>query len=170
VPASSCASGDDLGVAGPNAERIAIADTETVIPGLFDLHAHYAVELFGAGRKDETPAYPSLFLANGVTATFPAGEMDPNVMHDLRVRIENGQEPGPRLLNSGPYGLRLRVSVARRVERAGNPRRSCRAYGTNLRSRSISCWAKYVYSSAVVCTCCAMFAPEPCPPSITSKK
>jgi imidazolonepropionase-like amidohydrolase len=29
--------------------------------------------------------------------------MDPNVMHDLRVRIENGAEPGPRLLNSGPY-------------------------------------------------------------------
>lgn len=38
-----------------------------------------------------------------MTATFPAGEMDPNVMHDLRVRIENGREPGPRLLNSGPY-------------------------------------------------------------------
>jgi imidazolonepropionase-like amidohydrolase len=29
--------------------------------------------------------------------------MDPNAMHDLRVRIENGQQPGPRLLNSGPY-------------------------------------------------------------------
>jgi imidazolonepropionase-like amidohydrolase len=95
--------GGDLSVAAPNAERIALADTETVIPGMFDLHAHYAVELFGAGRKDETAAYPSLFLANGVTATFPAGEMDPNVMHDLRVRIENDSEPGPRLLNSGPY-------------------------------------------------------------------
>ena len=70
---------------------------------MFDLHAHYAIELFNAGRKDETVAYPSLFLANGVTATFPAGEMDPNAMHDLRVRIENGLEPGPRLLNSGPY-------------------------------------------------------------------
>lgn len=95
--------GGDMSIAAPNAERIALADTETAIPGLFDLHAHYAVELFGAGRKDETAAYPSLFLANGVTSTFPAGEMDPNVMHDLRVRIENGVEPGPRLLNSGPY-------------------------------------------------------------------
>jgi len=95
--------GGDLSIAAADAERIALADTETVIPGLFDLHAHYAVELFNAGRKDETVAYPSLFLANGVTSTFPAGEMDPNVMHDLRVRIENGVEPGPRLLNSGPY-------------------------------------------------------------------
>src|SRR5215470_8766880 len=95
--------GGDLSIAAQNAERVQLADTETVIPGLFDLHAHYAVELFGAGRKDETVAYPSLFLANGVTSTFPAGEMDPNAMHDLRVRIENGQQPGPRLLNSGPY-------------------------------------------------------------------
>jgi imidazolonepropionase-like amidohydrolase len=95
--------GGDLTIAAPNAERVTLADTETVLPGFFDLHAHYAIELFGAGRKDETAAYPALFLANGVTATFPAGEMDPKVMHDLRVRIENGAEPGPRLLNSGPY-------------------------------------------------------------------
>ncbi|HEX3865602.1 MAG TPA: amidohydrolase family protein [Gemmatimonadaceae bacterium] len=95
--------GGDLSIAAPNAEHVTVADSETVIPGLFDLHAHYAMELFNAGRKDETAAYPSLFLANGVTATFPAGEMDPNAMHDLRVRIENGVEPGPRLLNSGPY-------------------------------------------------------------------
>lgn len=95
--------GGDLSVAAFDAERIQVADTETVIPGLFDLHAHYAMELFGAGRKDETVAYPSLFLANGVTATFPAGEMDPDAMRALRIRIENGQEPGPRLLNSGPY-------------------------------------------------------------------
>jgi imidazolonepropionase-like amidohydrolase len=73
------------------------------MPGMFDLHAHYAIELFGAGRKDETVAYPSLFLANGVTSTFPAGEMDPDAMRELRVRVENGVEPGPRLLNSGPY-------------------------------------------------------------------
>jgi imidazolonepropionase-like amidohydrolase len=95
--------GGDVSIAAPNAERIALADSETVIPGFVDLHAHYAVELFDAGRKDETAAYPSLFLANGVTTTVPAGEMDPNVMRELRIRIENGVEPGPRLLNSGPY-------------------------------------------------------------------
>lgn len=95
--------GGDLSLAAPDAQRVAVADTETILPGLFDLHAHYAVELFNAGRKDETAAYPALFLANGVTSTFPAGEMDPVAMHDLRVRIENGAQPGPRLLNSGPY-------------------------------------------------------------------
>jgi len=95
--------GGDLSIAAADAERVQLADTETVIPGLFDLHAHYAMDLFNAGRKDETAAYPSLFLANGVTSTFPAGEMDPNAMRALRIRIENGETPGPRLLNSGPY-------------------------------------------------------------------
>lgn len=95
--------GGDPSLAAPDAERVQLADSETVIPGLFDLHAHYAMELFGAGRKDETVAYPALFLANGVTSTFPAGEMDPDAMHALRIRIENGEQVGPRLLNSGPY-------------------------------------------------------------------
>lgn len=95
--------GGDLGVATAGAVRFQLADDQTIIPGLIDLHAHYAVELFGAGRKDETTAYPSLFLANGVTATFPAGEMDPDAMRALRMRIDAGEQPGPRLLNSGPY-------------------------------------------------------------------
>lgn len=95
--------GGDLSIAAPDAVRIALADSETVIPGLFDLHAHYAMDLFGAGRRDETRAYPSLFLANGVTSTWPAGEMDPDAMRALRIRIDRGEVPGPRLLNSGPY-------------------------------------------------------------------
>ena len=50
--------GGDLSIAAQDAQRVVVADTETVIPGLFDLHAHYAIELFNAGRKDETVAYP----------------------------------------------------------------------------------------------------------------
>ena len=95
--------GGDLSIATPDAEHVTLADSETVIPGLFDLHAHYAMDLFGAGRKDETAAYPSLFLANGVTSTWPAGEMNPDSMRALRIRIDRGEVPGPRLLNSGPY-------------------------------------------------------------------
>jgi len=95
--------GGDLSIAAPGADTIRVADSETIIPGLFDLHAHYAVDLFGKGRIDETKAYPSLFLANGVTSTFPAGEMNADSMRALRIRIDRGLEPGPRLLNSGPY-------------------------------------------------------------------
>src|SRR4029450_13740352 len=74
-----------------------------VLPRLSALPPPHAVELFGAGRKDETVAYPPLFIANGVTSTFPAGEMDPNDMRALRLQIDNGEGVGPRLMNSGPY-------------------------------------------------------------------
>jgi imidazolonepropionase-like amidohydrolase len=95
--------GGDLSIAAADAERVQVADTETVVPGFFDLHAHYAMDLFGAGRKDETVAYPPLFIANGVTSTFPAGEMNPDDMRTLRIRINNGEVVGPRIMNSGPY-------------------------------------------------------------------
>lgn len=85
------------------AEVIELADGETLVPGLFDLHAHYAVDLRGEGRVDETRANPLLFLANGVTSTFPAGEVQPEKMRRLRQRIVAGERAGPRLFSSGPY-------------------------------------------------------------------
>src|SRR5262245_49246636 len=48
--------GGDLAVAAPEAEVVRLADDETLIPGLIDLHAHYAVDFFGAGRVDEIVA------------------------------------------------------------------------------------------------------------------
>lgn len=85
------------------AEVIELGDDEVVLPGMFDLHAHYAVDLRGEGRVDETEVYPVLFLANGVTSTFPAGEVQPEKMRQLRLDIVAGDHVGPRLYNSGPY-------------------------------------------------------------------
>ncbi len=95
--------GGDLSIVAPGTDTVQVADTETIIPGLFDLHAHYALDLFNAGRIDDTTGYPALFLANGVTSTFPAGEMQPDNMRTLRIEIDNGDRPGPRIFNSGPY-------------------------------------------------------------------
>lgn len=89
----------DLG----SARVVDLTDEDYTIPGLFDLHAHYALDLRGEGRVDDVEAYPALFLANGVTSTFPAGEVNPEEMRDLRIRIERGEQIGPRLFNSGPY-------------------------------------------------------------------
>jgi imidazolonepropionase-like amidohydrolase len=80
-----------------------LPDDAFVMPGLFDLHAHYAVDLFGEGRVDEYTVNPVLFLANGVTSTFPAGEMDPVEARRGRERIAAGEVPGPRIYTSGPY-------------------------------------------------------------------
>ena len=89
--------------AGAGARIITLQPDETVIPGLFDLHAHYAMDLFGQERVDEYTINPIVFLANGVTSTFPGGEVDPEGMMAARRRIERGEQIGPRLHSSGPY-------------------------------------------------------------------
>ena len=86
-----------------NARVVQLAASETVLPGFFDLHAHYAMDLFGEERVDEYTINPIIFLANGVTSTFPGGEVDPEGMMAARRRIEKGEQPGPRILSSGPY-------------------------------------------------------------------
>ncbi len=90
------------------ARVITLSDDEYILPGLFDLHAHYNVNLMGHGRRDETTVQPVVWLANGVTFTFPAGEYNPDDMTALRLRIEHGEQPGPRLYDSGPYYGRVR--------------------------------------------------------------
>jgi imidazolonepropionase-like amidohydrolase len=85
------------------ANVIRLTNTDYIIPGLFDLHAHYAMDLFGQQRVDEYTVNPVVFLANGVTSTFPAGEVDPEGMMGARQRIDRGEQIGPRIMSSGPY-------------------------------------------------------------------
>jgi imidazolonepropionase-like amidohydrolase len=91
--------GRDVG----GARVVQLAGTDTVLPGFFDLHAHYAIDLFGEERVDEYTINPIIFLANGITSTFPGGEVDPEGMIAARRRIERGEQIGPRILSSGPY-------------------------------------------------------------------
>ncbi|MDT8342128.1 MAG: amidohydrolase family protein, partial [Longimicrobiales bacterium] len=91
------------GVPPEGVRVLALDDHHTVLPGFFDLHAHYAVDLFGEGRVDETVVNPVVFLANGVTSTFPAGEVDPAAFDEAARAIADGVRPGPRIHRSGPY-------------------------------------------------------------------
>ncbi|MFW6202480.1 MAG: amidohydrolase family protein, partial [Gemmatimonadota bacterium] len=85
------------------ARVVRLEPQQYVLPGIFDLHAHYNVRVMGGPRLEEFDVMPVLYLANGATSTFPAGEYDPEGMHALRERIEAGDQIGPRLLSSGPY-------------------------------------------------------------------
>ena len=86
------------------ARIVQLSDDEYIIPGIFDMHAHYNMTLGPGGiRADEFTYNPLIFLANGVTSTFPAGEYDPAAMMATRKRIDNGEQIGPRIYNSGPY-------------------------------------------------------------------
>ncbi len=85
-----------------DAEVIDLEDDQYVLPGFIDMHAHFEVDLLGQGRVDEVYINPIVFLANGITTVFPAGESDPEAMRDARIRINRGEAVGPRILNSGP--------------------------------------------------------------------
>ncbi len=86
-----------------DAPRLELGDEDTILPGLFDLHAHYNIRVAGLGRIDETEHYAAIYLANGCTSTFPAGEYNPESMMAMRLRIDRGEQVGPRVYNSGPY-------------------------------------------------------------------
>ena len=86
-----------------HATVIELADSETILPGLIDLHAHYNLDLIDKGRVEEVVYNGIVFLANGVTATWSAGEFYPERVIAQRDRIEAGDAIGPRIFVSGPY-------------------------------------------------------------------
>ena len=92
---------------------IELDDDQTLLPGMFDLHAHYNYDLVGRGRVEEVQHSGNVFLANGVTATWSAGEYYPERVLAQRELIDSGEATGPRLFASGPYmgGFRCEYAV-----------------------------------------------------------
>jgi imidazolonepropionase-like amidohydrolase len=86
-----------------HARVIELAESETILPGLIDLHAHYNLDLVDKGRVEEVVHNGLIFLANGVTSTWSAGEFYPERVIAQRDLIEAGDAIGPRLFASGPY-------------------------------------------------------------------
>lgn len=86
-----------------DATIIDLEDSETILPGLIDLHAHYNLDFVDKGRVEEVVHNGTIFLANGVTSTWSAGEYYPERVIAQRDLIEAGDAIGPRLFVSGPY-------------------------------------------------------------------
>ncbi len=82
---------------------VELAETDTVLSGMIDLHAHYNLDLVDKGRVEEVVYNGIVFLANGVTSTWSAGEYYPERVIAQRERIDAGESIGPRLFASGPY-------------------------------------------------------------------
>jgi len=85
------------------ANVIDLAESDTILPGMIDLHAHYNLDLVDNGRVEEVVFNGIVFLANGVTSTWSAGEYYPERVIAQRDRIDAGESIGPRLFASGPY-------------------------------------------------------------------
>lgn len=86
---------------------LTLSESDFLLPGLVDCHAHYNVRLINK-RREEYTVMPVVYLANGVTTTFSCGEFDPQEMRELRLAIDSGEKIGPHLINSGPYFGRAR--------------------------------------------------------------
>ena len=97
----------------PSVETIELSDDETILPGMIDLHAHYNFDFIDEGRAEEVKNNGIIFLANGVTSTWSAGEYFPERVLEQRDLIDTGQAIGPRLFSSGPYfgGFRCEYNV-----------------------------------------------------------
>jgi imidazolonepropionase-like amidohydrolase len=85
------------------AKVINLTGSQTIIPGMIDLHAHYNLDLVDNGRVEEVVYNGIIFLANGVTSTWSAGEYYPERVIEQRDLIDAGDATGPRLFVSGPY-------------------------------------------------------------------
>ena len=96
-----------------NTMLIELDSSETILPGMFDLHAHYNYDLVDQGRVEEVRYTGMVFLANGVTSTWSAGEFFPERVLEQRDRVDRGETVGPRLFASGPYmgGFRCEYRV-----------------------------------------------------------
>ena len=125
----------------PKARVIDLDDDATILPGMFDLHAHYNLDLVDAGRAEEMRNNAMLFLANGVTATWSAGEFNPERAVEARSRIERGEEVGTRIFNSGPYFGAFRCEY--QIETAAD---DCIAWPNDITEaeirREVDYWAK----------------------------
>ena len=95
------------------AQVIDLTDADTILPGMIDLHAHYNFDLVNVGRTEEVVYNGIIFLANGVTSTWSAGEYYPERVIEQRDLVDAGEAVGPRFFASGPYfgGFRCEYSI-----------------------------------------------------------
>lgn len=125
----------------PEARIIDLDDDATILPGMFDLHAHYNMDLVDEGRAEEVRNNAILFLANGVTATWSAGEFFPERAIEARDRIDRGEAIGSRVFNSGPYFGAFRCEY--QIKTAAD---DCVAWPNDITEaeirREVDAWAK----------------------------
>ena len=97
-----------------DAQRID-GSSKYLMPGLADMHAHYAVSGTSPTESDDNKAFSLLFVANGVT-TVRNMWGTPGVLA-LRKQIDEGQVLGPRIFTTGPINGTTRPNT-RRVDTA----------------------------------------------------
>jgi imidazolonepropionase-like amidohydrolase len=75
----------------PEGARVVDGKGKYLIPGLWDMHVHTA-----------GPSFLPLYLANGVTGVRDMHALDPDATFGLRKQVQEGKQPGPRVVAAGP--------------------------------------------------------------------
>lgn len=89
-----------------NYQTIELAGDKYILPGIVDVHAHYRMDAFGSDSLEEIDEFKYnalVYLANGVTSTFPNGVYYPYMEMAAKRLINSGQWTGPRIWATGPY-------------------------------------------------------------------
>ncbi len=94
--------GDDALVAVPPGAKVHDLTGTTLIPGLYDLHAHQYF-YSNAGLTQMAVSAPRLYLGGGITTVRTAGAQMPYDEINTKRDIDRGLAPGPRIHLSGPY-------------------------------------------------------------------
>jgi imidazolonepropionase-like amidohydrolase len=95
--------GDAATVDVPDGAEVLELSGRTVLPGYVMLHEHM---FYPAGRgnyNSQAYSFPRLYLAGGVTTARTAGSMVPYVDLTLKLVIDAGEIPGPRIDVTSPY-------------------------------------------------------------------
>ena len=71
---------------------------KTIIPGIIGMHNHMRIP-----RSAMLSTSPKLYLASGVTTIQTCGTGNPYEELAIAKSINNGEQPGPEIINSGPY-------------------------------------------------------------------
>jgi imidazolonepropionase-like amidohydrolase len=75
----------------PEGARVVDGNGKYLIPGLWDMHVHTV-----------GPSFLPLYLANGVIGVRDMHAMDPDAIFVLRKQVQDGKQPGPRVVAAGP--------------------------------------------------------------------
>src|SRR5262245_36087630 len=75
----------------PEGARVVNGKGKYLIPGLWDMHVHTA-----------GPSFLPVYLANGVTGVRDMHALDPDATFGLRKQVQEGKQPGPRIVAAGP--------------------------------------------------------------------
>ncbi len=124
---------------------IDLSDSDTILPGMIDLHAHYNFDLVDVGRTEEVVYNGIIFLANGVTSTWSAGEYYPERVIGQRNLVDAGEATGPRLFASGPYFGAFRCEYS--IKTAAD---DCTAWPNDITEKEIRAEVDYWAEQGVV--------------------